>query len=123
VWKIFNLGVVASLVFAFAQSPFHHTHDGDPGHQHARGFSHAHWIHNHHEPEGLGLDGVDHDSDSRLQDWLAGDGSALVKFVPDLPLSVVPPLQVVQESLLPKITPQNHDPPWRLCLHPRAPPA
>lgn len=118
-----HLGVVASLVFAFAQSPFQHTHDRDPEHEHARGLSHAHWIDDHDEPEGPTLDEVDQDSDARLQDWLAGDGTSLAKFVPDLPVSIVEALQAVQVSVVPEITPQNHDPPWRLCLHPRPPPA
>jgi len=123
VWKILHLGVVASLMVAFAQSPFQHTHDSDPDHDHAVGFSHAHWVEDHHEPEGPTLDDDDHDSDARLQDWIGGDGTPFVKFVPDLPVSIVQPLQLVQVSVLPELTPQNHDPPWRLCLHPRAPPA
>lgn len=118
--------MVASLVFAFAQSSFQHTHASDPEHEHARGLSHAHWVDDHHDDhhdEGPTIEESDHASDARLLDWLAGDGSSSIKFVPDLPSSIVQPLLVVQVSVLPDFAPRNHDPPWRLCLHPRAPPA
>jgi len=116
-----HLGVVASLLFSFAQAQFQHAHESDPHHAHARGFVHAHW--NLGSAHGPVWESDDHDSDARMLDWLAGDGSAPGKFVVALPESVTQPVVTVQSTQMPELTPHNHDPPWCLNLIPRAPPA
>jgi len=116
-----HLGVVACLLLSFAQAPFQHTHESDPHHAHAKGFGHAHW--NSNSAHGPTWEADNHDSDARMLDWLAGDGSAPVKFVVALPEFITQTVLTVQVTRIPELTPHNHDPPWRLNLNPRAPPA
>lgn len=117
-----HLGVMASLILSFAQAPFQHTHESDPHHPHAKGFVHWHW--NSNSAHGLTWEADNHDSDARTLDWLAGDGSAPVKFVVALLESITQPVLRVQVTRISELTPHNHDPPWRLNhLIPRAPPA
>jgi hypothetical protein len=56
-------------------------------------------------------------------DWLAGDGNAPAKFVPELPDSLAEVVLVRQGVRIPELTPRNHDPPSRLIPHLRGPPA
>ena len=118
--KGLHLGLVASLLLAFVQAPLRHAHTDDPGHAHAKGLSHAH-LSDHHS-DAPAWDADDHDSDVRMLEWLAGDGTSSVKFVPALPQSVAGFSLVQQASLAPEFAPRSHDPPSRLNLHPRAPP-
>jgi len=117
---VFQLGVVASLLLAFAQAPFNHAHASDPDHEHARGFAHTHWESNH---DGSAWESDGHASDARMIDWLAGDGSAPAKFVPELPDSLAEVVLVRQAVQTPDLMPRNHDPPWRSIPHLRGPPA
>ncbi len=119
--RCLHLGVIASLLLAFAQAPIEHVHDGDDHQRENRGPIHAHW--DVHHSDQSDFEEVDRDSAARLLDWFSGDGAAPVKFVPNLPESVVLPLPVVASTFLLEFTPNNHDPPWRLSLQSRAPPA
>lgn len=119
--NLLYLAALASLLLSFAQAPFQHRHASDPHHEHAKGFSHTHWKNNSADSRSWEAD--DHDSDARMIDWLAGDGSSPAKFVVDLPDSladVVLPVHVVR---IPELTTHNHDPPSRLIPSPRGPPA
>jgi hypothetical protein len=111
---------LASLLLSFAQAPFQHAHASDPHHEHAQGFAHMHW--NVH-PDDRSWEADDHDSDARMIDWLAGDGSAPAKFVVALPDAVVDVVVAVLAVRVPELTPHNHDPPWRLIPHLRGPPS
>jgi hypothetical protein len=115
------LSIVASLLLSLALAPVRHTHDSDPDHEHAKGFIHAHWNGNPANDPAWDVD--NHDSDARMLDWLAGDGSAPAKFVVALPESIAQPVLAVQVTWIPSLTAHNHDPPQRWNLIPRAPPA
>lgn len=119
--SITHLGVVVILLLSFAQAPFQHAHASDPSHAHAKGFVHAHWSNSSAQSPTWEAD--DHDSDARAIDWLAGDGSAPVKFVVDLPESITQPVLTIQVAHVPALKLPEYDPPWRLNLNPRAPPA
>ena len=119
--SITHLGVVAILLLSFAQAPFQHAHESDPSHAHAKGFVHGPW--NNNSAQGSIWEADDHDSDARALDWLAGDGSAPVKFVADLPEFITQPVLKIQVAHLPDFTLPGRDPPWRLNLNSRAPPA
>lgn len=119
--SVLHLGAVTSLLLSFAQAPFRHAHARDPHHEHARGFAHTHWKST--IPDGPVWSGDDPDSDARILDWLAGDGRAPAKFLVALPESVADVVLAVRVIRIPELTPRNHDPPWRLSLHPRGPPA
>jgi hypothetical protein len=116
-----NLGVVASLLLSFAQAPVQHTHGSDPDHAHAKGFIHAHWTGNSAKRPVWDVD--NHDSDARMTEWFAGDGSTPAKFVVALSETIVQPILRARVSRIPPLTPHNHDPPRRLKLIPRGPPA
>jgi hypothetical protein len=116
-----HLGVVASLLLSFGQAPFQHAHASDPHHEHAQGLTHAHW--NDHPEDGHSWEADDHDSDARIVDWLAGDGTAPTKFVAALAESVEQVVLAVYVVRVPELTPRNHDPPQRLIPNPRGPPA
>jgi hypothetical protein len=118
---IVHFGMVASLLLSFAQAPVQHTHASDPDHAHARGFIHAHWSANLANNPVWDVD--NHDSDARLTEWFAGDGSAPAKFVVALPASIAQPVVTLQVTRILELTPHNHDPPRCLNLIPRAPPA
>ncbi|MBI4904853.1 MAG: hypothetical protein HY820_14530 [Acidobacteria bacterium] len=118
--SLLNLGVVASLLLSFAQAPFLHAHASDPHHEHARGLTHTHWK---APPASRSLEADDHDSDARMIDWLAGDGSAAAKFVLALPDTSAEIVLIVRVVRIPELTTHNHDPPWRLIPHLRGPPA
>jgi hypothetical protein len=127
-WKcvrwILHLGLVASLLLAFGQAPFNHTHDSDPHHDHAEGIVHAHKHWQGHAPVGPGWEDRDYDSDARSRDWFAGDGRSPVRFVATLPETVVVTAPAVLTcSLIAELIPRNHDPPWLINLKSRAPPA
>jgi hypothetical protein len=114
------VGAAGVLSLSFAQAPFQHAHASDPHHVHARGFTHAHWG---AYPDGGSWEAGDHESDARMIDWLAGDGSAPATFVvvlPDASASVVVAVHAVR---VPEFTPRNHDPPRRLTPDVRGPPA
>jgi len=113
--------MVASLLFSFAQAPVQHTHASDPSHAHARGFIHAHWSAS--SANGPVWDVDNHDSDARMTEWLAGDGSSPAKFAVALPESVAQPVATFQAAWVVDLTPHSHDPPRCLNLIPRAPPA
>jgi hypothetical protein len=117
---LIHLGVAAGLLLSFAQAPFQHAHASDPHHEHAQGFTHVHWRAN---PDGPVWEDDDHASDARMIDWLAGDGSASAKFVVELPDSLTEVVLVRESFRIPELIPHNHDPPWRLILHLRGPPA
>lgn len=117
---LFHLGVVASLLLSFGQAPFQHSHASDPHHEHARGFTHTHWK---GHPDGRSLEAGDHDSDARMINWLAGDGSAPARFLVVLPESIEQAVVTVQVARIAELTRHNHDPPWRLTLYLRGPPA
>ena len=117
---VLHLGVVASLLLSFAQAPFQHAHASDPHHGHAQGFTHTHW---NQPTDGRSWEVEDHDSDARMLDWLAGDGSAPAKFVVALPESIAQTVLTVQVARIPELTSHNHDPPDLLTLNPRGPPA
>ncbi|MEX2262714.1 MAG: hypothetical protein WD696_12230 [Bryobacteraceae bacterium] len=118
---LFHLGVVASLLLSFAQAPFQHAHASDPRHEHAQGFTHTHW--KDHSEAGHSAEVDDHDSDARMIDWLAGDGTAPAKFVAALAKSAGQVVLAVHVVRIPELTPHNHDPPWRLIPNLRGPPA
>ncbi len=118
---ILHLGVAASLLLSFTPAPLQHIHQSDPSHRHAKGFVHAHW--NSHSTDRPAWEVDNHDSDAWMLDWLAGDGSAPVKFAVALPESITQPVLTVQVTRIRELTPHYHDPPWRLDLIPRAPPA
>ncbi len=123
---VFHLGVAASLLLAFAQAPFRHVHEGDPLHEHAHGFAHTHLdrhSHDEHEHDGLAVEADNHDSDARLIDWLAGDGTSPVKFALALPESIVEPTFLIRIAEVPELQTRNHDPPTLLPFIPRGPPA
>ena len=112
--------MVASLLLAFTQAPFNHTHESDPHHEHAEGFVHAHW--DDHVPIGPGWEEDDHDSDARSLDWFAGDGKSPIKVAATLPETVILPTPTVRTSRIAELIPHNHDPPWQSNLKSRAPP-
>lgn len=116
-----HICLIASLLLAFTQAPFRHTHESAPHDEHAQGLVHAHW--NGNTPAGPAWDAPDNDSDARSLDWFAGDGKSPVKIEAVLPESVVLPTPPVQIALAFATNPHNHDPPWRLSLKSRAPPA
>lgn len=112
----FHLGVVATLMLAFSQAPFSHTHESDPHHEHAQGLVHTH-------SKGHASSGPawrDRNSDTRSLEWLLGDGKSPVRLAAALPETVALPEPAVQPSLVPDLTAHNHDPPWRLSLKSRA---
>ncbi|MCC7156317.1 MAG: hypothetical protein IT161_17195 [Bryobacterales bacterium] len=116
-----HLGLIASLLVAFAQAPFLHVHASDPHHAHAKGLTHAHWAGAaSHQP---GFDQDSHAADAKPLDWLAGDGTAPVRFVATLPESVSLPEPRPQRRAVLESKPPAHDTVWRASLHPRAPPA
>jgi len=117
--RAFHLGVVASVLLAFTHAPFNHTHESNPHPEHAVGFVHAHW--RGHAASGPAWE--DRDSDARSLDWFAGDGKSPVKLAATLPETFVLPVPAAQPGLIIELTPHNHDPPWRLSLKSRAPPA
>jgi hypothetical protein len=119
--RVLHLGAVASLLLSFVQAPFLHAHASDPHHEHAQGFTPTHW--NTSPSEGASWEADDHNSDARMIQWLAGDGSAPGKFLPALPESVAQTVLTVQVARIPELTSHNHDPPDLLTLHPRGPPA
>ena len=119
--SVVHLGVAASLLFAFEQAPFQHIHETDPHHDHAHGFAHLHWETFQHD--GQVIHAEDHDSGMRMVDWLAGDGTSLIKFVPGLPQSVLAPKVVVLTDLVLLGETHNHDPPFLAPLTLRGPPA
>jgi len=131
VHAILPLSVIASLVLALAQAPFYYTHAHDPAHTHAPGLPHAHFPEHHHDHEGdhpanhdlAELDHQDAAFDVQLLDWLAGDGAKRVKPFLASPAIIVAPQLVTQATVADPPAPHYHDPPWRLSLHPRAPPA
>lgn len=116
-----HLGVAASLLLAFAQAPFLHVHDRDPAHEHARGLAHAHWA--SEKTEGPALQADDHGGDARSLSWIAGDGKSPLRLVAAAPETVLIPEPVAQPALVTELIPHSHDPPWRLALKSRAPPA
>ena len=118
---IVHLGTVAILLWSFTLAPIQHTHQSDPDHARAKGFIHAHWSGKSANHPVWDVD--NHDSDARMTEWFAGDGSAPAKFIVALPESIAQPVLTVQISRIPELTPHNHDPPRCLNLIPRAPPA
>jgi len=118
---LFHFGVVASFLLTFARAPFQHFHPSDPQHEHDRGFAHTHW--GNVFSDGPSWDAKDHDSDARLLDWLAGDGSATAKVTVALPHSIGRACFTIHVAPFPEITPHNHDPPGIWYLSPRGPPA
>lgn len=121
--RALHLGVVSGLLLAFAQAPFLHVHDRDHGHEHSHGFAHAHshWPLEH--SDNPALEAHDHDSDARFLDWIAGDGTSDTRLAAALPVEIVIPDLIEHRGLAPGFTPRNHDPPWRVSLKARAPPA
>lgn len=117
----FHLGVIACLVLALAQAPFLHFHDSDPGHEHAHGFAHTHWAAEHFG--GLALFADDQVGDAQSLTWFPGDGYSSIRLASALPARVALPEPTVVPSSFPELTAHNHDPPWRLALKSRAPPA
>jgi hypothetical protein len=120
VYLLFHSGVLAMLLLSFAQASFHHAHASDPHHEHAQGFAHTHW-----RPisESQSWQTDTHDSDARVIDWIAGDGSSPAKLVIALPDSLYEIVVAVCLAHVPELTPHNHDPPSRLSPNPRGPPA
>jgi len=118
---LLHLSAVASLLFSFVQAPFLHAHASDPHHEHAQGFAHTHW--DNASAQGQSWEADNHDSDARMIEWVAGDGSAPVKFLLTVPECVQHGVFCVQVARTPELTPRNHDPPGLLILSPRGPPA
>lgn len=129
--SILSLSLIASLVLALAQAPLRHTHVHEPAHTHAAGLPHAHFPEHHHDHDGdhpadHALAEWDHQemaSDVQLLDWLAGDGAKRIKPFLTSPAIIIAPELITQAIVAEPPAPHYHDPPWRLCLHPRAPPA
>jgi hypothetical protein len=116
-----HLGVIASLLLAFAQAPFMHVHDRDPAHEHAHGFTHAHWA--GEDADGPALKSDDHASDARSLSWIGGDGKSPTRFAATPAEAISIPEPIAQPALVTELIPHSHDPPWRFALKSRAPPA
>ena len=119
--RTLHLGITASLLLAFAQAPFLHVHDRDPAHEHAHGFTHAHWA--GEGADGLAIEADDHVGDARSLSWIPGDGKSPVRIAAALPEAISIPEPIAQPSLVTELIPHSHDPPWQLALKSRAPPA
>jgi hypothetical protein len=117
----FHLGVIATLLVAFAQAPFIHVHDHDPAHEHAHGFTHAHWA--GENADVLALEADDHSGDARSLSWIAGDGKSPVRLAAALPEAISIREPIAQPALVIDRIHHSHDPPWRSALNSRAPPA
>jgi hypothetical protein len=118
---LLHFGAVASLLCSFVQAPFLHVHAGDPHHGHARGFAHTHSTSS--LPSGPVWKTDEHDSDARMIQWLAGDGSTPGNVLPALAESIEQVVLTIQTAWIPELTSHNHDPPRLLRLNPRGPPA
>ena len=119
--RTLHLGITASLLLAFAQAPFLHVHDRDPGHEHAHGFAHAHWAAANYD--GPTLQSEDHAGEARSLSWIPGDGKSPVRLAAALPEAISIPEPIAQPALVTELIPHSHDPPWQLTLKSRAPPA
>ncbi len=113
-------GMAVALLAAFLQAPFVHTHGDATGHVHWDDLLH---LHSKHSSAGsVALDGPDHWSDARFQDWVFSKAEVRVQWVADhcTPL----PFPLLESAAVATIwkLPRGHDPPWRLNLSPRAPP-
>lgn len=120
VQSAFHLAVLAGVLFSFLQAPFGHVHESDPLHEHAHGFAHMHLM--GRIPDGLTIEAEDHDSDARLIDWFAGDGTSPAKFAVALPESIVEPTFSIRFARIPELQTRNHDPPALQPFVPRGPP-
>jgi hypothetical protein len=116
-----HLGLVASLLLAFAQAPFLHVHESDPAHGHAHGFTHSHF--GSASDGGPELRSGEDLSEARSLSWLAGDGKPPVRLVAAMPELVSIPELVALPGPMVELAPRSHDPPWRAARQSRAPPA
>jgi hypothetical protein len=119
-----HFGLIASLLVAFAQAPFDHTHDSDPYHEHAEGLIHAHAHWEAEAPNGSAVASPDHDGDVRFKEWFCFEGKTQIPFVGSLPMA--PPaakLTLAVSHSIADFAPRSHDPPFLRILQSRAPPA
>jgi hypothetical protein len=121
VGKVFHHGLAVALLAAFLQSPFVHTHDDAADHVHWDDLLHLRLA--DLSTKGVSLEAPDHDSDARFQDWVSSRGEVRAQLLagPCTPIRSIS----LQSRPAPHIrrSPRTHDPPWRLNLSPRAPPA
>lgn len=119
--RVFHHGLAVALLAAFLQSPFVHTHDDAADHVHWDDLLHLRLA--DLSTMGLSLEAPDHDSDARFQDWVSSRGEVRAQLLagPCTPIRSIS----LQSRPAPRIrkSPRTHDPPWRLNLSPRAPPA
>lgn len=121
VGRVLHSGVAVALLVAFLQSPFIHAHRDTAGHIHWDDLLHLHSRSS--SAEDVGLEAPDHCSDACFRDWVTIKAEVRVQWFDDHSIPI--PFPSLDSRTLPLVrhAPQIHDPPWRLNLAPRAPPA